>query len=340
MSKNKNPDFANKSNYIIAIFFLTTSITAWIIKYKYLPEYKWYLVVICTILVGVFFKIFLKYNTKNQIPYTKIGFANYITLFRGGCIAIITGNLWCELNNFIAILYIFAVILDVVDGFVARKTNHISIFGEKMDMECDALGMFVVTLICVQQGQLPLFYIFVGLLRYFFVFHLKWRNKQSISLPISNLRRFLAGLHMIFIAMALFPNVPNTILFPVSYVFVIPFYVIFIRDWLWVIGKFHKNLQVYKFVSSISSTCFFKLIPLITSGTLLISFTSNTLQISISAFIFLCCFINLFQISVRFISFIVIITYCIVIVFMSPSLYTVIAFSSIVVSIGSNIRPL
>ena len=327
-------------NHVVTFFIAITTVTALGINHYYFVEYKWYFSAICGIFLGILFQKFSRFNYdgNTNIYYHHIGIANYITLFRGSCISLMSGFLGSSLNLFLASLYLFVVILDVVDGFVARSTNHTSVFGEKMDTECDALGMFVATLICVQQQQLPLAYIFVGLFRYFFVLHLLCRhNKKNFTLPPSNFRRFLAGLHMIFIAVSLFPMANSSILTPISYVFVLPFYIIFIRDWLWVIGVLPDHKGYYNYLNNICTLCCFKIAPLLLSIVVFFIFVVDFLSMSLSAILFLCAVGNLLQISVRFISLLVIILFCCIVVFMSPDLYTTTSLAIIVVFVGSNI---
>lgn len=311
------------------------------INYYYFAEYKWYFSTICSVFLGIVFKKFSRFNydSNTNSYYHRIGIANYITLFRGSCISLMSGFLGSSLNLFLASLYLLVVILDVVDGFVARSTNHTSVFGEKMDMECDALGMFVATLICVQQHQLPLAYIFVGLFRYFFVLHLLCRhNKKNFPLKNSNFRRFLAGLHMIFIAVSLFPMANSSILTPISYVFMLPFYIIFIRDWLWVVGVLPDHNGYYNYLSDFCSRFCFKIAPLLLSIVIFFIFAIDFASICLSTILFLCAVGNLLQINVRFISLLVIILFCCTVVFMSPDLYTTTMLAIIVVFMGSNIR--
>ncbi|BBM84931.1 CDP-alcohol phosphatidyltransferase family protein [Candidatus Uabimicrobium amorphum] len=327
-------------NRLVVFFVMAVTTVALGIKYFYIENFHWYFSGICSVFLGVLFQRFssLNYCDDSRV-YCDVGLANYITLFRGGCIAIMSGYLGNSLDLFLAFLYLFVVVLDVADGFVARMTNHISVFGEKMDTECDALGMFVATVICVQQQQLPMVYIFVGLFRYFFILHILCRrNKELFALPPSNFRRFLAGLHMVFIAVALFPMVDPVVLTPISFVFVLPFYTIFIRDWLWVIGVLPDKKGYYTAISSLCSLCFFKIIPILLSGSLFFVFAVDHVSIGISSLLFLCSFSNLLQISIRFTSLLVIILFCFTFVFMTPGLYTTTALAIIVVFLGSNIR--
>lgn len=330
-----------KVGIVVVVFIIMTTAIALGINYRYLAEYKWYFSAACSVFLGALFKRFssLNYDGKTNLYYQHIGIANYITLLRGGCICIMSGFVGSSLNLPLACLYLGVVVLDVVDGFVARSTNHISVFGEKMDTECDALGMFVATLICVQQQQLPLAYVFVGLFRYFFVLHLLGRrNKKSFALPPSNFRRFLAGLHMIFIAISLFPMVKPSTLAPMSYVFALPFYVIFIRDWWWVIGILPDHKGYYKYLNGFCTLCCFKVVPLLLSIALFFTFAADLTTMGVCAILFLCAVGNLLQICVRFMSLLVIILFCCVVIFMSPGLYTTTALAIIVVFLGSNIR--
>lgn len=331
---------AVKTDKVLILFFATVIATAISLRYLYLQNYYWYFSVVFAFIVAAIFRKFAKFNYSidRKIHYESIGLANYISLIRGGCICIVAGSLWCELHLFTAILYCTAVLLDLLDGFVARITQRTSVFGEKIDIEYDALAILVGSAICIEQQQLPLMYVFVGMLRYLFVLHVSLRKeKPQYSLPPSDFRRFLAGVHMSLITVALFPFVPSTITIPIAYVFTIPFYFIFTRDWLWVIGIVKPN-DFYDKLHKYFSFIFFRILPLLLSAILFLIYTNNLLHTTITMIIFLCALANFLQISVRFISFIVIIISCFTVAFTSPHLLVIITFSSIVISVGSNIR--
>jgi phosphatidylglycerophosphate synthase len=61
------------------------------------------------------------------------------------------------------------VLLDGVDGWVARRTRTSSAFGERFDMETDAALVLVLATLAWQYGKAGPWVILSGLLRYIFV---------------------------------------------------------------------------------------------------------------------------------------------------------------------------
>ena len=112
------------------------------------------------------------------------GWGNRLTIMRGLLISMMAGFLFIPwptgwLSWLPAMLYLFADIADFLDGYVARKTNHATLLGARLDMEFDSLGTLLVSLLAVWYGQLPWWYLLIGLARYFFLFGLWLRTKRT-----------------------------------------------------------------------------------------------------------------------------------------------------------------
>ncbi|MAT40952.1 MAG: hypothetical protein CL609_01325 [Anaerolineaceae bacterium] len=189
---------------------------------------------------------FLPFNrTKPQEPLRYgFGAANWITLIRGSMFAFLAGFvLLPKFENWLAWLpaglYLTAVLLDYIDGAVARLTHTTSILGEKLDMDMDGLGILIATLVALNMGQVPLVFLLVGLARYLFLIGI-WIRKQKhlpvYDLPLRRFRRGLAGAQMGFLAVVLFPifNPPATYIS--AYFFLTPFVLFFLLDFLAVSG--------------------------------------------------------------------------------------------------------
>ncbi|WP_105440084.1 CDP-alcohol phosphatidyltransferase family protein [Neorhizobium sp. T25_13] len=63
----------------------------------------------------------------------------------------------------------FALVLDGVDGFVARQAGTSSRFGARFDMEIDALLILFLSLAAVWLGKAGLWVLLIGLMRYAYV---------------------------------------------------------------------------------------------------------------------------------------------------------------------------
>ena len=75
-----------------------------------------------------------------------------------------------------ALLYTLAIMADYLDGYFARLTHHATVLGEILDIEFDALGILMATSLAVHYGQLPWWYLPIGLSRYLFLFGIWWRR--------------------------------------------------------------------------------------------------------------------------------------------------------------------
>jgi len=111
---------------------------------------------------------------KNYQPVTKIllphlGYATWLTLLRAGLIGTLTGFVFqnipitAEKSNWLAwtpgVIYILAILLDYIDGYVARISGHETRLGEWLDTKIDALGLLVAPVLAIGYGRLPIFYI-------------------------------------------------------------------------------------------------------------------------------------------------------------------------------------
>ena len=106
-------------------------------------------------------------------PYGPLGWANRVTLTRAVLVALLTGALVA--NAFVAAIWqwlsiaVIALMLDGIDGWIARRTKSHTRFGARFDMELDAL---LILLLCVglwRLESLGLWVVLIGGMRYLFV---------------------------------------------------------------------------------------------------------------------------------------------------------------------------
>jgi CDP-diacylglycerol--glycerol-3-phosphate 3-phosphatidyltransferase len=172
------------------------------------------------------------------------GPGNLLTIMRGLFLALLMGFLFSPWpSGWLAwipgLLYSFIAIADLFDGYLARKFDHMTLLGEKLDLTLDGLGMLVASILLVQYGQAPAWYILVGLARYLFVAGIWMRRKMGkpvFDLISNPTRRPFAGAQMGFAAVVLYPffGSPGTGL--AAALFAVPFLVGFTIDWLQVSG--------------------------------------------------------------------------------------------------------
>lgn len=181
---------------------------------------------------------------ENEVLPT-FGPGNGLSLARGTLIALLAGFLLLprpeEMLAWLpAALYILADFTDFFDGYLARRSNMVTRLGERLDMNHDALGVMVATLLAFQYGTVPWWYAVFGFARYFFVFGLWQRRRRGLpvfDLPPNPSRRGFAALQMGFVTAMLFPILqpPGTTV--AATLFMLPFIAGFGYDWLHVSGR-------------------------------------------------------------------------------------------------------
>ena len=174
-----------------------------------------------------------------------LGWANTASLVRGLLLAWLAGFLFAPWpGGWLAwapgALYTLAVLLDGLDGAVARASGQPTELGAALDINLDALGILVAPLLAVWYGQLPAWFLLVSAARYLFLLGLWLRVRQGrpvYDLPPSAARRALAGIVMGFTAAVLWPLFGPPLTALVGTVVMAPFLVGFARDWLAVSGR-------------------------------------------------------------------------------------------------------
>ena len=181
----------------------------------------------------------------NSVHYPNLGWANGLTLLRGGLIALTGGFLlqpapYGLLAWIPGVIYGLAAILDRIDGFVARRTKRTTLLGSELDTVFDALGLLIAPLLAIQLGKLDWSFLTVSLAYYFFIAGIYWRQKKSrpvYPLLPSQLRRAFAGFQMGFVALALIPLFPAKATKLLGTAFMLPILIGFAFDWLIVSGR-------------------------------------------------------------------------------------------------------
>ena len=188
--------------------------------------------------------------------FATLGAANWITLVRASFVVALAGFLPLSLlpdhgllsqNSFAwgaGIIYLVVSILDLFDGYVARRQRRETELGKQLDIVTDAAGLLVASLLAVALGRLPCLYLLVGLAYYPFIFGIWLRRRQA--LPLADLQprpysRIIAGCQMGLVAMALMPIFKPVFTYIAAYLFMIPLLIGFLRDWLVVSCRIQTN---------------------------------------------------------------------------------------------------
>jgi CDP-diacylglycerol--glycerol-3-phosphate 3-phosphatidyltransferase len=191
-----------------------------------------------------------------SVVLPRLGLGNNLTLLRGLAMGLLAGFLFLPRPAYglfawtPAILYTLVSILDYLDGYAARVTNHMTKLGESLDGICDNLALLIAVALLVGYGQLPAWYLLVGLASYLYRLGLWWRRQHQrpiFDLPPSRQRRMLAGFQMGFISVLLWPlNYPATAAALAGVAIAVPIVASFWRDWLVVSGRLDPHSTRYR----------------------------------------------------------------------------------------------
>ncbi|MFC6976869.1 CDP-alcohol phosphatidyltransferase family protein [Halomicroarcula sp. GCM10025709] len=178
-------------------------------------------------------------RTADGMAMESFGVANAVTVARGVLIGGVAGFLLLDPRGpyvwLPAVGYGVAVVLDSVDGAVARSLGTESRLGARLDMAVDTTGFLVAPLVAVAWGWLPVWYLSLSAARYCYRAGCRLyraRGGTVGSLPPSRLRRPLSGLQMGFLTLALVPVVPTGVVAAAAPFVLVPSLAVFARDFL------------------------------------------------------------------------------------------------------------
>jgi CDP-diacylglycerol--glycerol-3-phosphate 3-phosphatidyltransferase len=176
------------------------------------------------------------------------GLANAVTLVRGALYAVVAGFVVVPPSTALAwvpaLCYGFGVALDSLDGTVARTVGQETDIGRRLDMAFDTFGFVAAPLVAVSWGLLPVWYLALSAARYVFrgaVWQRRVRGLPVGDLPDSDLGRYLAGVQMVFVTIALAPPVPTDVVRTLAPLVLAPSLAVFTRDYLFVSGRLPRR---------------------------------------------------------------------------------------------------
>ena len=145
-----------------------------------------------------------------HLPFATFGAANQVTLSRAGMAALAAGlvgrpEMTPTQGWFVAALAGLALVLDGIDGWLARRGGLQSPFGARFDMEVDAFFILILAVLVHQSGKAGAWVLLSGLLRYGFVvlgYILPWLNRP---LPPRKRRQTVCVLQTAVLTLCLAP---------------------------------------------------------------------------------------------------------------------------------------
>lgn len=151
-----------------------------------------------------------------DLPGRGLGAANRVTLARAAlALSIAPLALHLDRPDAAACWWIIAVataalILDGVDGWVARRTGGATAFGARFDMELDAFLMLTLSAVVWSSGRVGPWVLAIGAIRYLFVAAGRLRPALRAALPASLRRKAICVVQGIALLVCLGPIVPRS----------------------------------------------------------------------------------------------------------------------------------
>ena len=141
--------------------------------------------------------------------FVHMGPANHVTIMRGALIALLAGLLGERGSPAAATVAVvvasLALVLDGVDGRLARHTGMATDFGARFDMETDAVFVAVLALLVWRFGKAGPWVLLSGLMRYLFAAAVVLVPRLQRPVPSTMRGKTIAVLQMIALIVALAP---------------------------------------------------------------------------------------------------------------------------------------
>ena len=173
------------------------------------------------------------------------GVANTLSLLRSGLYSVVAGLAVAAPTAMVVWLpglcYGVGIVLDTLDGTVARTVGQETALGERLDMTVDTAGFVAAPAVAVLWGLLPWWYLSLSAARYVFL-GVRWlRRARGLTVfdrPDSDLGKYLAGVQMVFLTAVLLPAVPTDLGWRLAPVVLAPSLAVFGRDLLAISGLY------------------------------------------------------------------------------------------------------
>jgi len=140
-----------------------------------------------------------------------LGYANWVSITR--LISVILLFIFYERIDVLILFSIFlgTILLDGVDGYLARKYNHVSQVGGVLDMETDAQLVLVISWIHVDMQSIGWWLLIPGGFRYFYEILFSWKKEWKEEILPKKIRATIAVTFFITLLIPFITNEPTFI---------------------------------------------------------------------------------------------------------------------------------
>jgi phosphatidylglycerophosphate synthase len=176
-------------------------------------------------------------------PHARFGAANVVTLARLVLTCLFAGlaaelafgseSLSVSLAWMFVVVAIFSLALDGLDGYLARRTNLVSPFGSRFDMETDALQILLLSILAHLLGKAGAWVLLAGLLRYIYVAAGWVWPALAMPLPASLRRKIICVIQSGALAALLAPVLVPPVSTALAAVALLLLIVSFAQDTIW-----------------------------------------------------------------------------------------------------------
>jgi len=169
-------------------------------------------------------------------PHKALGLGNLTTLFRMTMVAALLAPLvGVAMPWAVVLLATVALVMDGVDGALARRANLVSSFGARLDMEVDSILALILALNVWVAGITGPWIILIGLPRYLFIAAARFMPWLDKPLPPSLSRRVICVVQVASLIGLYAPILPGILVIPVALIVAGLLVWSFGRDiiWLW-----------------------------------------------------------------------------------------------------------
>jgi len=151
-------------------------------------------------------------------PHASFGAANAVTLARAAFVALLLALVfeafWGEVRLAAPLRWMLAggalaaLLLDGMDGWLARRSGMASDFGARFDMETDSVFLVALSLMVLAAGQAGAWVLTIGAMRYIFILGGWLAPSLAAKLPQSRRRKAVCVATTTALIAALVPWVP------------------------------------------------------------------------------------------------------------------------------------